>query len=153
MLKEQVNNYTDFVRGQKYMSGVERNSYRIKATAEVFTPTKAVQEVLSKFPKESFSENQEFLDPACGDGQFLSEIVIEKLNISDFSLEEILKETFGIDIMKDNIDLCIKRLAGPEPNEEILKILKENIICADALNKDHKGWHGVGYMWDENSKY
>ena len=65
------------------MSGVERDKLRIKETAEVFTLTPFVQEMLDKLEKEDpelFSNpNKTFLDNSCGDGQFLSEVVIRKM--------------------------------------------------------------------------
>ena len=42
------------IRDRSYMSGVERNQARIKATGEVFTPTPLVQEILDKLPPEQF---------------------------------------------------------------------------------------------------
>jgi hypothetical protein len=31
---------------------------------------------------------------------------------------------------------------------EIWKILNHNIICANTLDPNHKGWEKVGYMWE-----
>ena len=39
-------------RERDYMSGVERDDLRIKATGEVFTPTWLVQEMLDQLPQE-----------------------------------------------------------------------------------------------------
>ena len=135
-------NYINFVRERQYMSGVERDKLRVKQTAEVFTPTELVQEMLDKLEEQDptlFSDpNKTFLDNSCGDGQFLSEVVIRKMERSGCTLEQALKTTYGVELMEDNVNECRKRLAGPEPTPEILEILNKNIVCHDALTYDYK---------------
>jgi hypothetical protein len=133
--------YNSFVRDREYMSGVERDKHRVKQTAEVFTPTLLVQEMLDKLEEEDptvFSDpNKTFLDNSCGDGQFLSEVVIRKIGKSSCSLEQALRTTYGVDLMEDNVNECRKRLAGPNPTPEILEIVNRNIVCHDALTYDY----------------
>lgn len=150
MSKKIANTYKKFVRNFSYMGGVDRETTRIKESAEVFTPTPIVEEILGCYPPEVFSENQEFVDIACGDGQFLTEIIVKKLE-GGVSLEDALKNTYGSDIMVDNIQKCRQRLAGPNPSEKITKILEKTIICADSMNPSDKGWKDVGYMWKGKS--
>jgi hypothetical protein len=123
------------------MSGVDRDKLRVKQTAEVFTPTPLVQEMLDKLEKENptlFSDSTKtFLDNSCGDGQFLSEVIIRKMEISGCSLDQALNTTYGVDIMEDNVNECRKRLAGPNPTDEILEIVNKNIVCNDALTYDY----------------
>ncbi len=123
------------------MSGIERDKLRIKQTAEVFTPTWKVQEILDEIEKEDtelfLNSNKTFLDETCGDGQFLSEVVIRKMEQSNCTLEKALSTTYGVELMEDNVKLCKKRLAGPNPTMKILKILDKNIVCADALTYDY----------------
>ena len=140
-----ISEYIEHARNFKYMSGIERDTLRTKQTAEVFTPTKLVQEMLDDMNQELF-ENPEktFLDNSCGDGQFLSEIVIRKMEQSGCDLEKALSTTYGVDIMPDNIELCRKRLQGPNPTESIIKILNNNIVCADALEYDYSFGQPVG---------
>jgi hypothetical protein len=134
--------YKKYVRNREYMSGVERDKLRIKQTAEVFTPTPLVQEMLDKLEEQDptlFSDPiKTFLDNSCGDGQFLSEVVIRKMERSGCTLEQALKTTYGVELMEDNVNECRKRLAGPEPTPEILEILNKNIVCHDALTYDYK---------------
>lgn len=136
-----LGNYTSHVRNRKYMSGVDRDKLRIKQTAEVFTPTPLVQEMLDKLEEENptlFSDpTKTFLDNSCGDGQFLSEIVIRKMERSGCTLEQALSTTYGVDLMDDNINECRKRLAGPNPTPEILEIVNKNIVCHDALTYNY----------------
>jgi hypothetical protein len=124
------------------MSGIDRDKLRVKQTAEVFTPTPLVQEMLDKIEEQdptSFSNpNKIFLDNSCGDGQFLSEIVIRKMERSGCTLEQALSTTYGVELMEDNVIECRKRLAGPEPTDDIWEILNKNIVCHDALTYDYK---------------
>jgi hypothetical protein len=137
-----INNLKNFYRNRGYMSGVERDKHRVKQTAEVFTPTPLVQEMLNKLEKEDptlFSDSTKtFLDNSCGDCQFLSEVVIRKMEKSGCSLEEALSTTYGVEFMEDNVIECRKRLAGPEPTDEIWEILNKNIVHHDALTYDYK---------------
>jgi hypothetical protein len=123
------------------MSGVERDKHRVKQTAEVFTPTPLVQEMLDKLEEESptlFSDpTKTFLDNSCGDGQFLSEVIIRKMERSGCSLEQALSTTYGVEFMEDNVIECRKRLIGPNPTPEILEIVNKNIVHHDALTYDY----------------
>ena len=136
-----INEYIEHSRNREYMSGVERDKLRIKQTAEIFTPTPLVQEILNEFEKEDstlFSDpTKTFLDNSCGDGQFLSEVVIRKMERSGCTLEQALSTTYGVEFMEDNVNECRTRLAGHEPTEEILEILNKNIVHHDALTYDY----------------
>jgi len=136
-----MNNYIEHSRNREYMSGVERDKLRIKQTAEVFTPTPLVQEMLDKLEQQDstlFSDpNKTFLDNSCGDCQFLSEVVIRKMEKSGCDLLTALSTVYGVELMADNVEECKKRLAGPNPTSEILEILDKNIVCHDALTYDY----------------
>jgi len=136
-----INKYIEHSRNRVYMSGVERDKLRIKQTAEIFTPTSLVQEMLDKLEEQDpmlfLDHNKVFLDNSCGDGQFLSEIVIRKIERSGCSLEQSLSTIYGVELMDDNIIECKKRLAGPDPTPEIIEILNKNIVCYDALKYDY----------------
>ena len=150
ILKTMLNNFIEHSRNHSYMSGIERDKLRVKETAEVFTPTPLVQEILDKLEEDSelFSNpNKTFLDNSCGDGQFLSEVVIRKMERSGCSLEQALSTTYGVELMKDNVKLCKERLAGPNPTQKILDIIDKNIVCADALTYDYSFGEPVGIEW------
>lgn len=141
MLNQMLDNYINHVRNREYMSGVERDKLRIKQTAEVFTPTPMVQEMLDKLEQEDptlFSDpTKTFLDNSCGDCQFLSEIVIRKMERSGCTLEQALSTTYGVEFMEDNVNECRARLVGPNPTPEILQIVERNIVHHDALTYDY----------------
>lgn len=154
-----LNDVINHLRNRDYMSGVERDKARVKATGEVFTPTPLVQEILNQIPTDQFTDiNKTFLDNSCGDGQFLSEVIIKKMEMGS-TYEQALATTYGVDLMEDNCLECIRRLYGVngEPTIVVLKgddIPKNwhspglvavfevngkicNIVCADGLKYDY----------------
>jgi hypothetical protein len=117
------------------MSGVERDHLRVKATQEVFTPTVMVQDMLDRFDLSLFQNtDQEFVDPTCGDGQFLGEVLIRKIE-NGSTFEQALHTIYGVDLMQDNVDLCRERLLCGR--EDLRHIVEKNIVCADALTYDY----------------
>ena len=124
---------------REYMSGIERDKARTKATGEVFTPTPLVQEILDQLPQEIFTDTAKtFLDPSCGDGQFLAEVLARKMEAGS-TFEQALSTIYGVDIMPDNVALCRARLlCGKEDNKDLVKIVVRNIVCADALKYHYR---------------
>ena len=117
------------------MSGVDRDQLRIKATGEVFTPTPLVQELLDQLPPDLFTDpTKTFLDNSCGDGQFLSEVLIRKME-NGIDFETALSTIYGVDLMQDNVKLCQDRLLCGQ--EHLRSIVERNIVCADALTYDY----------------
>jgi hypothetical protein len=137
----EIIDYINHVRNRDYMSGIERDKHRVKVTAEVFTKTELVIEILDKIELSQLNifldPNKTFLDNCCGDGQFLSEVVIRKMERSGCTLEQALSTTYGVEFMEDNVIECKTRLAGPEPTERIWEILNKNIVHHDALTYDY----------------
>jgi hypothetical protein len=113
------------------MGGIERDKLRIKATGEVFTPTELVREILEQMPIEQFQDPAKtFLDNSCGDGQFLGEVLIRKME-NGSTFEQALSTIYGVDIMIDNVDLCRERLLCGQ--EHLRHIVEKNIQCRDGL--------------------
>ena len=136
MTQRELKRYIAHMRDREYMSGIERERNRIKATGEVFTPTALVQEVLDQLDPEQFKDaTKAFLDPSCGDGQFLSEVLIRKLeNGHDF--ETAIATVYGVDLMQDNVELCRERLLCGR--EDLRHIVEQNIVCADGLKYHYR---------------
>ena len=121
----------DHIRNRSYMSGVEREYARVKSTGEVFTPTPTVQRILSNISIKQFQDpTKTFLDNSCGDGQFLGEVLIRKME-NGSTFEQALSTTYGVDLMIDNIDLCRERLLCGQ--DQFRHIVEQNIQCRDAL--------------------
>jgi len=116
---------------REYMSGVDRERNRVRATGEVFTPDELVSEILDQLDPQLFvTPGKTFLDPSCGDGNFLSRVLFKKLeNGQDF--EVALASVFGVDLMEDNVKLTQDRLLCGR--EDLRHIVEKNIVCADGL--------------------
>jgi hypothetical protein len=126
----------EHVRNRTYMSGVDRDKLRVKSTGEVFTPTPLVQEILDQMPQELFKDpTKTFLDNSCGDGQFLSEVLIRKLE-NGIPFEQALATIYGVDLMPDNVDLCKERLLCGRT--DLKHIVDQNIVCADGLRYHYR---------------
>jgi len=82
-------------------------------------------------------EGKTVIDPCCGNGQFLSEVLIRKLQ-NNISFENALSTIYGIDIMLDNIDICRERLLCGQ--EQFRHIVELNIACGDALTFNYNIW-------------
>jgi len=131
-----VNSVIKHLRDREYMSGVERDKLRVKATGEVFTPTPLVQEILDQLPQDIFQDpTKTFLDPSCGDGQFLSEVLIRKVE-NGIDFETALSTIYGVDLMQDNVELCRERLLCGQ--EHLRHIVEKNIVCHNALTYDYQ---------------
>lgn len=129
-----------------------KSKQRVKDFAEVFTPSHIVKDMCDLIP-DSVWDNIEstFLEPACGNGNFLVEIYERKLKLCKDERDGLkaLASMVGIDIQADNCEECRKRLmtmfleAFPNANEVCILfaagILQNNIICGDSL-KIMKEW-------------
>ena len=71
---------------------------------------------------DKFAPGKTVLDPACGDGQFLVAVKWVKVLFHSMTESDALDDIYGIDLMRDNVDLCKKRLGGG------------TILMGDSLN-------------------
>lgn len=119
---------------------LETRDNRKKQTAEIFTPLPLVDEILDKLPSETWEEDKTFCDPSAGNGNFLTEVYrykVEKGHNPTLALETI----YGVELMPDNVAECKLRLMEQAQsygvkNKDIVRILKKNIVCHDALTYD-----------------
>ena len=109
-----------------YMGEIDRDEYRVKVTAEVFTPTELVIRMLQDCGADKFAPGKTVLDPACGDGQFLVGAKWVKVLFHGMTESDALNDIYGIDLMRDNVDLCKKRLGGG------------TILMGDSLNPEKR---------------
>lgn len=122
------------IRDREYMGGIERKKARVKSTGEVFTPTELCIEIVDKLEQDNptlFSDPAKtFLDPSCGDGQLLSEVVIRKVQRGS-TLEQALSTVYGVDLKMDNVLICRERLICGR--EELRSVVEQNIVQSDGL--------------------
>ena len=126
------------IRDREYMSGIERDKTRVKATGEIFTREWLARDSLDKieqFDPSAFSDpTKTFCDPACGDGNLISEVLIRKLE-NNIDFEIALSTIYGVDLMPDNVKLCQDRLLCGQ--EHLRHIVERNIVCANALTYNY----------------
>ena len=146
MSKPTLSEVIDHIRNRTYMSGVLRTQARVKATGEVFTPTELVREMLEQIPVDQFTDPAKtFLDNSCGDGQFLGEVLIRKMEMGS-TFEQALQTIYGVDLMQDNVDLCRERLLCGRT--DLAHIVERNIVCHDALTYDYS-FNGTNMNQDD----
>ena len=124
------------INNREYMSDIDRDRSRILSTAEVFTPTETVNKMLDKVDPVIFTDSTKIvLDQSAGDGQFLGQILIRRIQ-NDMDFEQALSTIYGVDLMQDNVDLCRERLLCGR--HDLQHIVDKNIVCADSLRYHYR---------------
>lgn len=132
-----------------------KSKQRVADHGEVFTPTWVVEVMLDLVKEETERIDSRFLEPACGSGNFLVQVLRRKLagvelkfGTSDFERRHYallgLMCVYGIELLDDNIAECRDNLL--ETFAEYLKldesddlygaaayVLSQNLIHGDAL--------------------
>lgn len=119
---------------------------RIKEFAEVYTNEREVKAMCDLIPKETWDNIEStFLEPACGNGNFLVEILARKFKRCKDEKDGLkaLASIVGIDIQADNCEESRKRLydmycakfsnCNSFCRLMAQQILQNNIICGDSL--------------------
>lgn len=129
-----------------------KSKKRVKEKGEVFTNEREVKSMCDLIPKDIWNNiDSTFLEPTCGNGNFIVEILNRKLKLCN-SIDDMLKaikSIYGIDIMQDNvdetkkriIDICSTKITEITNNyDEIIDfminckyIIDNQIICGDSL--------------------
>ena len=98
-----------------------KSKERVRERGEVFTAAREVNAMLDLVKDETENIDSTFLEPACGDGNFLDEVLRRKLAVckkrygksaADYEKMSFLACTtlYGVDIMADNVARCRERL-------------------------------------------
>lgn len=152
-----------------------KSKERVVNHGEVFTAQREVNAMCDLVKEETERIESRFLEPACGNGNFLAEILRRKLevvknryrkNFFDYERYAVLaiSSLYGIDILKDNVKECrerlfkiwdkeyvtnVKNLVSGECREAVQYILKKNIVCGDALTmKQNDGTSIIFSEWN-----
>lgn len=136
-----------------------KSKQRVSRHGEVFTAEKEVNAMLDLVKDETLRIDSRFLEPACGNGNFLVKILECKLQTVtakyakhqtqwEFYSLQALSSLYGIDILEDNCTECRQRLADmynnvytslyknkikDKCNATAKYLLAKNIICGYAL--------------------
>ena len=121
-----------------YMSGIDRMTERVKKTGEIFTPTWLVIDILKKSDLDTFGPGKTVIDPACGDGQLLVPVKWLKVLHHGMTEENALKDIYGVDLMRDNVDLCKKRLGEGSGNIYMGNTLDPHTKLKDQTEYEYK---------------
>lgn len=149
------------MRKGEVMDRQVKTKQRVADHGEVFTAKREVEAMCALVEDECLRIDSRFLEPACGEGNFLWEILGRKLDVVikrygkapyDYERNALLAlgSLYGVELLLDNVLACRERLYGlwnqkyektvakRERNEEVRKsaryILEHNIICGNALN-------------------
>lgn len=143
----------------KQQSSQIKSKERVAQRGEVFTAEREVNAMLDLVANECLRPDSRFLEPACGDGNFLSAILQRKLSElkrkykkspRDYEKLSIVAigSLYGVDIMNDNVEACRQRLfsiwdeeytahcksdASDEARQAARFIISRNIINGNAL--------------------
>jgi hypothetical protein len=121
----------------------DKRKLRRRETAEDFTPSSLVNEMLDKLPDEVFVDpDKTFCDNSAGNGNFLIEVLRRKLSNSHPPLQA-LSTIYGVELMPDNVEEMKERLLKLIPkkfHKEAKNILDKNIVCHNALTWDFENW-------------
>ena len=136
---------------------------RVADHGEVYTAKREVNAMLDLVKEETERIDSRFLEPACGTGNFLVEILNRKMEAVhrkhaknrheyDLASAQAVSSMYGVELLQDNVETCRQRLLdtykelynssseegdrgglSPELERCICFILKKNILCGDAL--------------------
>ena len=136
-----------------------KSKKRVRDHGEVFTPKYIVDDMLDLVKQETERIDSRFLEPACGTGNFLVEILRRKLAVVERRYKKnqleyeryaviAVSSIYGVDLLQDNVIETRKRLFGifdeqytvlykSNFKEECRKVIKfilgRNIVRGDAL--------------------
>ena len=142
------------------MAGQIKSKERVADHGEVFTNEREVNAMLDMVQTECERIESRFLEPACGDGNFLAEVLRRKLAVvkkrygksaADYERNAFVavSSLYGVELLADNASACRKRLfelfsaeyakaCNNQINVAFLNAIKTvigtNILCGNALS-------------------
>ena len=137
-----------------------KSKKRVADHGEVFTNQREVNAMLDLVKHETERIDARFLEPACGNGNFLAEVLRRKLTVVDsrysksqFEWERYaviaVSSIYGVDILEDNAIECRERLfkifnerytslfkdkCKVECRQSVKFLFNKNILWGDALD-------------------
>jgi SAM-dependent methyltransferase len=152
-----------------------KSKKRVTDHGEVYTSLREVNAMLDLVKQETERIESRFLEPACGTGNFLAEVLKRKIAIvsSRYKINQLefekysiiaVSSLYGIDILEDNVTECRKRLyeifqteydalykeaAKKDCKDAMQYLLEKNIIWGDALTLETVGDNPVPIIFSE----
>lgn len=155
-------------------SKLVKSRKRVTDHGEVFTAEREVNAMLDLVIHETERIESRFLEPACGNGNFLSEILRRKMRVVEqrygknqleFERYSVVAvgSIYGVELLADNTQECRERLffifnnvytelfknrCSDQCRLAIRYVLNKNILCGDALTlKNDKGTPIIFSEW------
>ncbi len=134
-----------------------KSKKRVTDHGEVFTNEREVNAMLDLVKHETERIDSRFLEPACGNGNFLAEVLRRKLNVVDqrYSKSQIeweryaviaVSSIYGVDILEDNAQECRERLFNIF-EERYTTLFKDK--CKDECRRSIKFLFGRNILWGD----
>ena len=134
-----------------------KSKKRVADHGEVFTNEREVNAMLDMVKHETERIDSRFLEPACGNGNFLAEVLRRKLKVvterygkSQLEWERYaviaISSIYGVDILEDNAVECRERLFDIF-NEKYFSLFKNQ--CTDDCRKSVKFILGRNILWGD----
>lgn len=132
-----------------------KSKRRIRDHGEVYTPAHIVTAMCDLVAQNSDAFDRidaKFLEPACGNGNFLVEILRRKLLLCKTDEEAIraVKSIYAIDLLPDNVQEARQRMSRivkeQFPDVDITGILERQIIQGDTLKMD------MEKLWEDETE-
>ncbi len=136
-----------------------KSKERVSKFGEVFTPENIVRDMINRIPEDVRNNiDATWLEPACGNGNFLVAILSDKLDLAeqlglknyDINVFRVVCRIYGIEIQADNVEesrarmmelikLRYKQFTGKDMGEKlgdaIEYVLTQNIIWGNTLTE------------------
>lgn len=150
------------------MTAQVKSRQRVQDHGEVFTNEREVNAMLDMVKQETERIESRFLEPACGDGNFLAEVLRRKLAVVGARYRRSLADweryafvavgsIYGVELLADNVAACRERLYSiveadylrvckKKPTagylEAVRYVLSRNILNGNALSLRQIGADG-----------
>lgn len=137
-----------------------KSKKRVTDHGEVFTSEREVNAMLDLVKQETERIDSRFLEPACGNGNFLAEVLRRKMAVVKAKYKKnqlhyeryaiiAISSIYGVDILEDNAQECRERLFNifdeqytklynneckEECRNSVKFLLNRNILWGDALD-------------------
>jgi len=137
-----------------------KSKLRVSSHGEVYTSQREVTAMLDLVKHETQRIESRFLEPACGNGNFLAEVLKRKLTVVDKRYKKsqleweryaitAVSSIYGVDILEDNAQECRERLyhifnehydsnfrdkCKKACRNSVWYLLEKNILWGDALD-------------------
>lgn len=117
-----------------------KSKERVEKFAEVFTAQREVEAMCNLIPDEMYEPRTTYLEPTCGEGVFLLEILRRKFkrckSRKDYSTA--INSIYGMDIQTDNVKITIENIISLceeyfKPSKADIETINNHIIMCDSL--------------------